>query len=120
MTNNFIAAFPGLYLLAAHSHFFQLLLFSFWVEHVENGLRTMSNKTCYHIGKKGYCKVENMTVQLSMTTENAFVLMKTLNLFIKSQSVVVYSGLAFALFNNYVKKSNVESPWVVESLLRLS
>ena len=29
-------------------------------------------------------------------------------------SVVVCSGLAFVLFNNYDKKSNIQSPWIVE------
>ena len=52
LTTNFIAAFHGLYLLAAHSHSFPFFLFSFQVEHVEKGLRIMSNKMCYPIGKK--------------------------------------------------------------------
>ena len=46
LTTNFIAAFHGLYLLAAHSHSPQLFLFSFWTEHVEKSLKTMSNKRC--------------------------------------------------------------------------
>ena len=45
MTTNFIAAFQGLFLQAAHSHSFQLLsVLLFWVENVKNGLRTMPNK----------------------------------------------------------------------------
>ena len=43
LTTNCIAAVHGLYLLAAHSHSFQSL-FSFWMEHVRNGLPTMANK----------------------------------------------------------------------------
>ena len=45
LATNFIVAFHGLYLLAAHSFQFFLLLFR--VEHVENSLHTMSNKMCY-------------------------------------------------------------------------
>lgn len=39
LTTNFIAAFHGLYLLTAHSHSFQLFLFSFW-DYVEKSLKT--------------------------------------------------------------------------------
>ena len=49
LTTNFIAAFHGLYLLAAYSHSFQFFLFSFRVEQVEKGLWIMSNKMCYPI-----------------------------------------------------------------------
>ena len=52
LTTNFIAAFHGLYLLAVHYHSFQSFFFWFWVEQVENGLRTMSNKMCYPTEKK--------------------------------------------------------------------
>ena len=65
VTTNFIAAFhDGLYLLAAHFHSFQFFLLSFWVEHVENSLGTMSNKMCYPIGKKGNCIEHNKKVHL--------------------------------------------------------
>ena len=75
VTTNFIAAFHGLYLLAAHSHSFQLFLFSFWVEHMENGLQTMSKKMCYPKGKNGYyILLHDMTVHLLTTTENAMML----------------------------------------------
>ena len=40
MTSNFIAAVHGLHLSGAQSHS-SLFLFSFWMEHVEKGLRTM-------------------------------------------------------------------------------
>ena len=53
LTTNFVTAFHGLYLLAARPHVFQFFSFPLWVEHVENGLRTMSNKMCHP--KKGYC-----------------------------------------------------------------
>ena len=42
---NLIAAFHGMYLLAAQSHSFQFL-FSFWVEHGKKGLRIMLNIRC--------------------------------------------------------------------------
>ena len=60
---SFIAAFHEMYLLAAHFHSFQFLLSSFWVKHMENGLRTMSNNM-YYPDKKGYCKEQNMTAHL--------------------------------------------------------
>ena len=43
LTTNFIAGFHGLYLPAVKSHSFPFL-FSFWVEHMKNGLTTMSNE----------------------------------------------------------------------------
>jgi len=46
LATNFIAAFQGVYLLPAPAHSLQLFLFSFWVEHVEKSLKTMSNKRC--------------------------------------------------------------------------
>ena len=52
LTTKFIAVFHGLYLLAAQSHSFQIFLSLFWVEYVENGLQTMSNKMYYPLGKK--------------------------------------------------------------------
>ena len=51
-TTNFIPAFYGLSLLAAHSHSFQLIFFLFWVEQVEKGLWKMSKKMCYPRGEK--------------------------------------------------------------------
>ena len=74
LTTNFIVAFHGLYLLAAHS--FQSFLLSFRVEHVENRLQTMLNKMCYPIGKKGYCVEHNMTVHLQTITGNTVILLK--------------------------------------------
>ena len=52
LTTNFIAAFHGLYLLAAHSHSFQFFLSSLRVEHVEKSLQTMWNKMCYPFGER--------------------------------------------------------------------
>ena len=54
LTTNFMATFHGLYLLDVKSHSFRFLfpLFPLWVEHVEKGLRTISNKRRKPIGKK--------------------------------------------------------------------
>ena len=61
LANNFIAVFQGVYLLAAPAHSLQLLLFSFWVEHVAKSLKTMSNKRCWPKAKTRYCKEHNTT-----------------------------------------------------------
>lgn len=55
-TNNLIATFNGPYLLAAQTNSFQFIL-SYWMENLENGLRTILNKRDSHIGKKG-CQIE--------------------------------------------------------------
>ena len=70
LTNKkFVVAFHGLYLPAAHSYSFRLL-FSFWVEHMERGLWTMSNKRSY---KNIYYIEHNMTVHLLQTKGNACI-----------------------------------------------
>lgn len=74
LTTNFIVAFHGLYLPAAHSYSLRFL-FSFWVKHMERGLWTMSNKRSY---KNIYYIEHNMTVHLLKTKGNACMLLKTL------------------------------------------
>ena len=46
LATNFIAAFQGVYLVAIHADSLQSFLFSFQEQHVEQSLKTMSNKRC--------------------------------------------------------------------------
>ena len=74
-----------LYLPAVQSYSFQSL-FSFSIEDVTNGLRTMSNKRCNPRVKMDIISVAHtITVQLLTATENACMLLKTEDLFIKCQ-----------------------------------
>ena len=68
-TTNFSATFHRLYLPVVKSHSFQFRfpLFLFCVEHVEKGLRTMSNKDVNPWVNKGYYIEQNMTVHLLTT-----------------------------------------------------
>ena len=82
LTTNFIAAFHGLYLLAAHSHSFQFLL-PFVVEHMKKGL-CMDNVKQKTLKKQYYGYIEhNITVHLLTTTGNVCMLLKNSNLIIK-------------------------------------